>query len=127
MIKFTLRFLSQRKYQKSLRHYLKINKPHKCIMCNYNFPLEVLETSHLKPNNILDKLELSDYNNVEFMCRNCHKYYDLGYISIVNGMVIKNKKIADYDYTISNKYIDNYNYLNAKYYNYHYKNIFIKN
>ena len=121
-----LRFFSQRKYQKTLRNYLLENKKNTCILCNYNFPYNVLEAAHLKPNNILDKLELKDTNNVELMCRNCHKFYDLGYISVFNGTIIKNKELLNYDYNISNKYIDNYNFHNAKYYNYHFKNIFKK-
>ena len=122
-----LRFFSQRKYQKTLRKYLLENKKNTCILCNYNFPYNVLEAAHLKPNNILDKLELKDINNVELMCRNCHKFYDLGYIGVFNGTIIKNKELLNYDYNISNKYIDNYNFHNAKYYNYHFKNIFKKN
>ena len=43
------------------------------------------------------------------MCRNCHKFYDLGYIGIFNGTIIKNN-LLQYDYNISNKYIDNFNF-----------------
>ena len=119
-----LRYLSQRKYQRSLRKYLLNHKKNKCILCNYDFPFEVLETAHLKPNYLLDKLELNDENNVELMCRNCHKFYDLGYVGVFNGSIIKNKALLKYDYNISNKYIDNYNFHNSKYFNYHFKNIF---
>jgi hypothetical protein len=60
------------------------------------------------------------------MCRNCHKFYDMGFVGVINGTVIKNREILKYEYTITNKFIDNYNFNNAKYYNYHLKNIFKK-
>ena len=120
----SLRYFSERKYQLSLRNYLLNNKKNRCVLCNYDFPFEVLETAHLKPTYLLDKLELKDENNVELMCRNCHKFYDLGYIGVFNGCIIKNKEVLKYDYNISNKYIDNYNFQNTKYFNYHFKNIF---
>ena len=122
--KLNLRFLSQRKYQKSLRNYLIKTKEPKCILCNIEYPIEILETAHLKPYSISCDIECKDVNIVEFMCRNCHKFYDLGFVSVVNGVIIKNREIIKYDYNITNKYIDNYNFNNAKYYNYHFKNIF---
>jgi hypothetical protein len=50
----------------------------------------------------------------------------MGFVGVVNGTIIKNMKILKYDYNITNKYIDNYNFNNAKYYNYHFKNILKK-
>ena len=126
MFKLSLKCLSQRKYQRSLRNYLIETKENKCILCIQYFPINVLETAHLKPNSILNEIELKDKNNVELMCRNCHKFYDLGYISIFNGTIIKNKELLTYNYNISNKYIDNYNFKNAHYYNYHFRHIFKK-
>jgi len=122
--KMNLRFFSQRKYQKSLRTYLIKNKEPKCIICNKEYPIKILEAAHLKPYSVSNDIEHKDVNIVEFMCRNCHKFYDLGFIGVVNGLVIKNKDILKYDYNVTNKYIDNYNFNNAKYYNYHFKNIF---
>jgi len=118
-----VRFLSQRKYQKTLRNYLIKTKEHKCILCNIEYPLEILETAHLKPYSVSSEIERKDTNIVEFMCRNCHKFYDMGFVGVINGAVIKNKEILKYDYNITNKFIDNYNFNNAKYYNYHFKNI----
>lgn len=118
-----VRFLSQRKYQKNLRNYLIKTKEHKCILCNIEYPLEILETAHLKPYSISSEIERKDTNIVEFMCRNCHKFYDIGFLGVINGAVIKNKDILKYDYNVTNKFIDNYNFNNAKYYNYHLKNI----
>jgi len=122
----SMRSLSERKYQRSLRKYLLSNKKNKCILCNNNFPYEVLETAHLKPNYLLNNIELSDEHNVELMCRNCHKFYDLGYITVFNGSIIKNKQLLKYNYNILNKYIDNYNFNNSHYFNYHFKYIFKK-
>ena len=111
--KLNLRFFSQRKYQKSLRNYLIKTKEPKCILCNIEYPIEILETAHLKPYSISCDIERKDVNIVEFMCRNCHKFYDLGFVSVVNGVIIKNKEILNYYssfYNITNKYIDNYNF-----------------
>ena len=55
------------------------------------------------------------------MCRNCHKFYDLGFASVVNGIIIKNNEILNYNSSFYN--INNFNFKNAKYY-YHFKNIF---
>ena len=91
--KLNLRFFSQRKYQKTLRNYLIKNKESKCILCNIEYPVEILETAHLKPNYLLNNIELSDEHNVELMCRNCHKFYDMGFVGVINGAVVKNKEI----------------------------------
>ena len=117
-----MRHFSQRK----IRKWLIVNKQHKCILCNYTLPIELLEISYIKPYYLLTNLEKNDTHNIEFMCQNCHKYYIIGYIGVFNGVIIKNKKILEYNYTIINKYIDNYNFNNAKYYNYHFSNIFHK-
>tara|TARA_B110001469_G_C9608435_1_gene302587 strand:- start:238 stop:690 length:453 start_codon:yes stop_codon:yes gene_type:complete len=116
------RYISQQK----LRHYLVEKRQNKCILCNYIYPYKVLEVVHLKPRSVLNETENADCNNVEFMCRNCHKYYDLGLISVFNGLIIKSKELHNYSYNISNKYIDNYNFNNALYFNYHFYTIFIK-
>jgi len=126
-IKKTISFLNKRYIsQKRLRFYLLEKRQNKCILCNHNYPYKVLEAAHLKPREILNESENNDYNNVEFMCRNCHKYYDLGLVTIFNGLIIKSKELHNYNYNISNKYIDNYNFKNAMYFNYHFYNIFNK-
>ena len=119
---FNKRYISQHK----LRKYLLNNKDNNCVLCNNYFPYKILEAAHLKPRKILNKKENDDYNNVEFMCRNCHKFYDLGLITVFNGTIIKSKELLNYDYNLTNKYIDNYNYKNALYYKYHFNDIFKK-
>jgi hypothetical protein len=105
-----LRFLSQRRIQTSLRNYLIKNNEYKCILCNIEYPIEILETAHLKPYSVSTDIERKDVNIVEFMCRNCHKFYDMGFIGVINGAIIKNREILKYEYNITNKYIDNYHF-----------------
>lgn len=116
-----------RKEQHYLRNYLITNKEHVCIICDKKLPLCLLETAHLKPRCILNKLEINDKNIVEFMCRYCHTLYDNGYISIYNKCLQISKYINQYDiHYIENKEITCYNSLNEKYFIFHYNFIFKK-
>ena len=78
--------------QKSLRNYLIKSKYPNCILCNIEYPIEVLETTHLKPYSVSTDIERKDINIIEFMCRNCHKFYDMGFVSVINGAIIKNRE-----------------------------------
>lgn len=115
-----------RKEQKTLRKYLIETKKPICIICDKYLPLDLLETAHLKPRCILDNTELNDVNNVEFMCRYCHKLYDSGFITIRNSKLIVSKLLMgkNYDLTFNNNKIKAFNILNEPYFNFHYNYIF---
>jgi hypothetical protein len=79
--------------QSKLREFLIQNKEHKCVICNKTKILKLLETAHLIPHcEIIDE-EKYDSNIVEFMCKDCHALYDLGYIGILNGKLCINNII----------------------------------
>lgn len=113
--------------QSQLRKYLINNKPQKCILCDKNLPLCLLETAHLKPRCILNHKERNDNNVVEFMCRYCDHLYDNGLLSVNNGLldvspIIINKYDLQYN---KNKQIKYYNIYNEKYFIFHYNYIFL--
>jgi len=132
---FVLKKLSKKKYslretrleQQSLRKYLIQYKDHKCIICNKNLPLCLLETAHLKPRCILNTSEINNYNVVEFMCRYCHKLFDDGLISVNEGLLIVSDKLKMYNLWYNNEMIiKEYNDINKIFFNFHYKYIFLK-
>jgi hypothetical protein len=111
--------------QQSLRIFLIKNKKHSCILCDKNLPIFLLETAHLKSRNILNCNELLDRNNVEFMCRYCHRLYDNGFLAVYNGLLYVSPEITGYDITYENsKIIPSYNSTNKDFFNYHYENVF---
>lgn len=113
--------------QSGLRQYLINNKPQKCILCDKNLPLCLLETAHLKPRCILIHKERNDKNVVEFMCRYCHHLYDNGLLSVNNGLLDVSPIINKYDLKYDkNKPIKYYNLYNEKYFIFHYNYIFLK-
>tara|TARA_B100001093_G_C26628298_1_gene927717 strand:- start:21 stop:725 length:705 start_codon:yes stop_codon:yes gene_type:complete len=112
--------------QKNLRQYLIKNKKQICVICHKCLPLDLLETAHLKPRCLLNKHELYDKNIVEFMCRYCHKLYDSGLIGVTNGELQVSRLLSqkNYDLTFNSYKIEQFNSLNNKYFNFHYKYIF---
>jgi len=120
----SIRYLANRPEQKNFRQYLINNREYKCIICNNYFPLFLLEVSHLKFRHLLTKKEIYNKNNVEFMCRNCHKLYENGWVGITNFKLNKNKEIYKYNIVFNdfkeNIYTDN----NKSYFDYHYLNNF---
>lgn len=119
----------KREEQQTLRNYLVSNRESRCIICSKTLPLVLLETAHIKPRCILNKIERVDVNVVEFMCRFCHKLYDSGSIAVNNGKLeISNKlNIENFDLDYQhNTNIEKYNNNNNTYFNFHYKYIFNK-
>ena len=122
-IKYELREIRQE--QKQLRNYLISNKKQMCIICEKKLPLCLLETAHLKPRCILNNNEINDKNIVEFMCRYCHNLYDNGYLSVHNGLLQVSTFINEYDLNYDkNKKITSYNFMNKKYFIFHYNYIY---
>ena len=80
------------------------NKEMKCIICQKNHPKYLLECAHIKPRYLSTDWERNDVNIVNWMCRNCHKIYDIGDITIDEGILIKNDFIKSYDFK------DNFNF-----------------
>ena len=70
-----------------LESYLIANKQHRCILCDKELPLCLLETAHIKPRCILNNTEMNDINVVEFMCRYCHNLYDRGFLGVHKGIL----------------------------------------
>ena len=114
-----------RQEQQQLRNYLISNKEQMCIICDKKLPLCLLETAHLKPRCILNNNEINDKNIVEFMCRYCHNLYDNGYLSVHNGLLQVSTFINEYDLNYDkNKKITSYNFMNKKYFIFHYNYIY---
>ena len=122
----SVRSLAYRSEQKTLRKFLIDTKEYKCIICNNNFPLFLLEASHLKPRYLLSKSEIKDKNNVEFMCRNCHKLYENGWVGITNFKLDKNNKVQNYNFVFNDFNENIYTENNKSYFDYHYLNNFKK-
>ena len=117
-----VRYMSSRPEHYKIRKYLLENKEQKCIICQKNHPPYLLECAHIKPRALADSVEKNDYAIVNWMCRNCHKIYDKGDISVKDGILIKNEYIEEFDF-ISNFKTEEYE-KSSKYYEFHYKNVF---
>lgn len=121
----------QRKEQSFLRaHLINGRSIGNCVICQNDFPFDMLIAAHIKKRSACSTEEKKDFDNVAaLMCKiDCDDLYEKGYISIVDGKVIKNKKrittvILD---TIISKIIGN-NVNNwsgsKKYYEWHNKKI----
>ena len=113
---------SSRPEHRRLRKFLLDNKEMKCIICQKNHPKYLLECAHIKPRYLSSELERNDVNIVNWMCRNCHKIYDIGDITIDEGILIKNDFIKSYDFQ------DNFNFeeygRSDIYFEFHKNNIF---
>ena len=112
-----------------LRKYLLCNKVNICVMCQNNYPFNILESAHLMPRKNLSDSERLDINLVEFMCPNCHKLYDRGLHSInLDGKIIVSSQLDNYYELnkINNYDFRNINLKNREYIDYHNKNIFVR-
>ncbi len=117
--------LYNRPEMKQIRKTLINQKIHKCVICDKNYPLCLLDCAHLKPRSIIDISERKNLNNVEFMCKCCHFLYDNGFIGIKKGYLTISDYITDYNLFEKHiKRIDVYNEYNKKYFDYHYHNIY---
>lgn len=118
------RYKSSRPEQLRLRKFLLDNKEMKCIICQKNHFKYLLECTHIKPRYLSSDRERNDVNIVNWMCRNCHKY-DIGDITIDEGILIKNDFINEYDFQ------DNFNFEEYErsgfYFKFHKKKIFLSN
>jgi hypothetical protein len=113
--------------QQSLRVFLLTNKEHKCILCYKHLPTCLLETAHIKPRHLLTNSEKKDKNCVELMCRYCHVLYDNGYLGVNNGLLNVSYFLNDkYDIEyVKEQVILNYNSKNNRYFEFHYKFIYL--
>lgn len=136
-ISYFIRSLSSKRYESQLlRNYLikKYNLDklgNHCSMCLKNYPLNLLDTAHLKPRYTLELHELKETNNIEFMCKICHNLYDAGNIGINNESIIvaKNSILKYKDLLIIQNLGNKYSKIsnnNMKYLLWHYQNIYQK-
>jgi predicted restriction endonuclease len=125
LLRFTKRFLQTRPEQYKLRKFLLDNSDPICIFCQKEFPKYVLECAHIKPRFLSSQKERHDFNNINWMCRNCHKIYDYGHISIdLGGELVVNDEIINFDLDFQ---LRKNEYLKSKdYFTFHYYNIFKK-
>ncbi|VVM82102.1 hypothetical protein PS639_02332 [Pseudomonas fluorescens] len=80
-----------RKEQAFLRaHLLRGSMSGKCVICHYEFPVNMLVAAHLKMRAACSNSERKDINNVAaLMCKlGCDDLYEKGYISVEAEMVI---------------------------------------
>lgn len=124
---------SYRPEQKRLRKWLINNKEHKCIICQRQTPLYLLECAHLKSRQYCTLKERNDTRVVQWMCRNCHKLYDSGNVAIHNegNLEISSQFDVDKYKSFINLNYDNTlninDYLKCKeYYDYHFNRVFKK-
>jgi hypothetical protein len=119
-----LRYKSNRPEQKKLRKYLEDNKEKKCIICQRNLPPYILECAHIKPRTLCNNIERLDNNVVNWMCRNCHKIYDVGDIGIHNSNLVTSDVLKDFDF--HHDFKDNQYMMSQDYFEFHFNNIFKK-
>lgn len=84
-----------RKEQSLLRALLLGNKSKgECIICQKEFPFDLLIAAHLKMRSECTDLEKADIDNIAaLMCKTgCDDFYEKGYISIKDGKVVSNKR-----------------------------------
>ena len=103
-----------------------------CTICMIPFPVQLLDTAHLKPrHNLCSVLERKNIHNVEFMCKMCHSIYDRGFIGVNSNGIIESKHASSFLSTLNvfnqigrvySKYSDH----NAPFLNWHYDHIFNK-
>jgi len=121
----------KRKEQSFLRaHLINGRAIGNCVICKNDFPLDMLIAAHLKKRSKCSIEEKKDFDNVAaLMCKvGCDDLYEKGYISIIDGRVIKNERCITTDIldTVISQLIDNKvtNWLGSKkYYEWHNKQI----
>ena len=120
---------ASRPEQRRLRKYLIENRVNQCIICKSVAPLYLLECAHIKPRSISNNRERNDTGIVSWMCRNCHKLYDVGDVSIIDpGIVVISPEFNTQEYSdilrVDNTFNINDYKKNPEYYDYHFKKIF---
>jgi predicted restriction endonuclease len=117
-----IRNLAYRPEQKKLRnHLLQRNKP-VCALCHRRMPHYILECAHIKPRVLCLPTEKVDFDNVEWMCRNCHKLFDTGHLGINNKRLFSSEELQQY----SDLRFVNETDLENDYFDYHFNHIFKK-
>ena len=68
-------------------------------------PYFLLETDHVKPRCLLNYYDKNNYNNVIFLCRQCHVIFDKDYLSVFNNelLISNNLKLLEFDLPIYTK------------------------
>ena len=122
---------ASRPEQRRLRQFLKDNHEPYCIICKTKVPVYALECAHIKPRSVSNNRERNDTGIVSWMCRNCHKFYDVGDVSVIDpGVVVISQEfnLEEYpDILRVNNTTNIQNYLeNKKYFDYHFQKIFKK-
>ena len=120
---------ASRPEQYRLRKHLINNREQRCVICKSKAPLYLLECAHIKPRSVSNEKERTDTGIVSWMCRNCHKFYDKGDVSVIDpGIVIISPQFNFDEYPeilrVDNTFkIGDYE-KNRKYYDYHFKKVF---
>lgn len=120
---------ASRPEQYRLRKNLINNSENRCIICKSRAPIYLLECAHIKPRSVSNEKERNDTGIVSWMCRNCHKFYDKGDVSIIDpGIVIVSPQFNFEEYPeilrVDNTFkIGGYD-KNRKYYDYHFRKVF---
>lgn len=122
---------SSRPEQRRLRKYLIDNHEHRCIICKSQAPLYLLECAHIKPRSVSNNRERNDKGIVSLMCRNCHKFYDEGDVTIVDpGVVLVSPQFNEQEYPNILRPDNTFNISeyakNPEYYNWHFNRVFKK-
>ncbi len=100
-----------------------------CSICNRDFPKDFLVTAHLKMRSKCTFEERIDYKViVKAMCNfGCDELYERGYISVLNGKIVKLNKnkpvtnaITQYIDSLEGQPFKGFNDLNKKYLDWHY-------
>ena len=117
-----------RKEQQKLRNHLIKTCEEKCEFCEKKKPYFLLEAAHIKPRCIMNKYEKDDFDNYSiFLCRECHKLFDKGYLCIFNNELLVSSKFNIIDYDLPN-YPKNkhFNSKQLKYFHFHHNHIFVR-
>jgi len=122
---------ASRPEQRRLRKFLIDNHEPYCIICKSKAPLYLFECAHIKPRSVSNNEERNDTGIVSWMCRNCHKFYDVGDVSVIDpGIVVVSPEFNSMIYPNILKIDNTFNIKdyekNREYYDYHFQNIFKK-
>ena len=120
---------ASRPEQSRLRKHLISNRENRCVICKSKAPLYLLECAHIKPRSVSNNKERNDNGIVSWMCRNCHKFYDRGDVSIIDpGLVIVSPHFNFDEYPEILRFDNTFNISdyekNREYYDYHFHKVF---
>lgn len=125
-----------RREQAYLRKTLFKNElAHECEVCGVEYPIQFLVAAHIKKRAFCSPDEKLDFENIVIpMCKfGCDDLFERGYISIIDGQVVSNKKfstesIDNYINKIEGRTIKKWNAGTAKYFSWHSEHhLFLKN